>query len=212
MSFNTYLLLILLTFLGRLHECSEHLDPCSDDYPEICGARVAAGDCVGGHKHETQVSLRAMVNCRASCREYFRNNPEHVTDAVKVMGGAENMIRDMFGVEVDICSLEDGLNRDMRYSLLRHLLVAERQKSWVPAFTNQGFLVKDIPASLFGMIKMARVRIEESPEVCFPKIAAINCQVKDERCCTHVVNNKLFRSLLKMMKMNVLLVEMREPS
>ena len=200
-------ILLLLIYLCQTHSSKED-NQCSDEYPDICEARVAAGDCYGGSRHETIVALRAMVNCRASCKEYFRKvGAENIPQVVTTMGGVEDTITDVLGVKLDICNLEDGFNRDVRYSMLRHLLVAERQKSWLPAFTKEGFLIQNIPTQLFGMLKMSRIRTEESPEYCHPKIAATNCQV---RSYVSFMLTFLFthRNSWKMLKMNVKMWEM----
>ena len=60
----------------------------------------------------------------------------HQSQIVKELGGYNDTITDMFGVDHNICDLDDGLDRVLRRSILRHAVIAHRQPHWLPAFTQ----------------------------------------------------------------------------
>ena len=72
-----------------------------------------------------------------SCRQSLSKDDNiHQSHIVRELGGYNDTITDMFGVNIDICNLEDGLDRVLRRSILRHAITAHRQPLWVPAFTK----------------------------------------------------------------------------
>ena len=93
------------------------------------------------------------------------------------IGGFGDNIIDLLGVPLDICNLQDGLDRVLRRSILRHRLVGVRQPPWVPAFTKEGFRQVDIPVQLMGILKIASMKLETFTEPCIADVAALNCQV-----------------------------------
>ena len=137
---------------------------------------------------------------------------------VAELGGHGDTLTDMLGASTEVrasvhtvatpslllqvCSLEDGMDRRLRFSVLRHGLAAVRQPRWVPALTQEGFRVARIPeqvetvtvmmvmmmvSKVLGMLKMARVRspVEAELEPCHAHISALNCQqlVEGEEEC-----------------------------
>ena len=137
---------------------------------------------------------------------------------VAELGGHGDTLVDMLGASTEVrasvdtgstssllpqvCSLEDGMDRRLRFSVLRHGLAAVRQPRWVPALTQEGFRVARIPeqvdtvsvmmmmmmvTKVLGMLKMARVRspVEAELEPCHAHISALNCQqlVEGEEEC-----------------------------
>ena len=94
------------------------------------------------------------------------------------LGGFEDTIIDLLGVPLDICNLQDGLDRVLRQSILRHRLVGVRQPSWVPAFTTEGFKLDYIPVHLMGILKIASMQLDTLTEPCKADVAALNCQVR----------------------------------
>ena len=98
------------------------------------------------------------------------------TQLIEELGGLEDNVKDVFGIEMDMCSEKDGMDRLMRYSVLRHRLVGNRAPQWVPQFTREGWKVMDVPSHLVGMLAMARIRGKAEQEVCLPEISAFNCQ------------------------------------
>ena len=155
---------------------------CEDEYPD-CPSRAAAGECHGGVKNSTEVALAAVVECRISCQQMYTDN--QLPDIVRQLGGLEDIVKDVFGVELDVCSGSEGMDRVMRYSVLRHRLTGGRAPAWVPSFTETGWKVVDIPSQLVGMLAMARLRKKSEEETCFPSVTAFNCQVmvEDEDEC-----------------------------
>ena len=107
---------------------------------------------------------------------------------VNVLGGLDNVIPDIFGVDMKICSLSDGVDSVLRFSLLRHRLATILQPPWVPAFTSRGWEIAEVPGRLLGMINIARLNgikmMEEEP--CLAEAACFNCQklVEDKRECS----------------------------
>ena len=103
--------------------------------------------------------------CRPSCRVWVgsedgqrRCDPGLVAE----LGGHGDTLIDMLGASTEVrasvytvatpslhllqvCSLEDGMDRRLRFSVLRHGLAAVRQPRWVPALTQEGFRVARIP-------------------------------------------------------------------
>ena len=107
---------------------------------------------------------------------------------VDVLGGLDNVIPDIFGEDMKICSLSDGVDSVLRFSLLRHRLAAVLQPPWVPAFTSRGWEIAEVPGRLMGMINIARLNglkmMEEEP--CLTEAACFNCQklLEDKRECS----------------------------
>ena len=107
---------------------------------------------------------------------------------VDVLGGLDNVIPDIFGENMNICSLSDGVDSVLRFSLLRHRLATLVQPPWVPAFTSRGWEVAEVPGRLLGMINIARLNgikmMEEEP--CVTEAACFNCQklLEDKRECS----------------------------
>ena len=97
---------------------------------------------------------------------------------VEVLGGLESVVPDIFGEEMKICSLREGVDSVLRSSLLRHRLATVLQPPWVPAFTSRGWEVAEVPGRLLGMINIARLNgikmMEEEP--CLADAACFNCQ------------------------------------
>ena len=155
---------------------------CEDEYPD-CPTRAAAGECHGGWHNSTEVALAAVVDCRGSCQQLYRG--KQLPDILRQLGGLEDVVTDVFGVELDVCSHADGMDRMMRYSVLRHHVTGQRVPAWVPSFTETGWKVVDIPIQLVGMLAMARLRKKSEEEPCVPSVTAFNCQVlvEDEDEC-----------------------------
>ena len=107
---------------------------------------------------------------------------------VEVLGGLESVVPDIFGEEMKICSLREGVDSVLRSSLLRHRLATVLQPPWVPAFTSRGWEVAEVPGRLMGMINIARLNgikmMEEEP--CLAEAACFNCQklLEDKRECS----------------------------
>jgi len=178
-------LIILLTLLIKLV-----IPECEDEYPD-CLSRAEAGECGGGVVHpNTEVVLAALVDCRPSCRQFYREEQE--PEIVRQLGGLEDVVTDVFGAELNVCSKEEGMDRLMRYSILRHRLIAVKSSPWVPSFTLAGWKQVDIPSHLKGMLAMARLRGKSESETCMPSITAFNCQVlvEDYEECRSEHNNR----------------------
>ena len=107
---------------------------------------------------------------------------------VGVLGGLESVVPDIFGEDMRICSLREGVDSVLRSSLLRHRLATVLQPPWVPAFTSRGWEVAEVPGRLMGMINIARLNgikmMEEEP--CVTEAACFNCQalLEDKRECS----------------------------
>ena len=107
---------------------------------------------------------------------------------VDELGGLGNVIPDIFGEEMKICSLSEGVDSVLRFSLLRHRLATLLQPPWVPAFTSRGWEIAEVPGRLLGMINIARLNglkmMEEEP--CLTEAACFNCQklLEDKRECS----------------------------
>lgn len=156
---------------------------CEDEYID-CQERAAKGECEGGIRNLSSVALAALVNCRFSCKQRYKDALQ-LPKLVDELGGVEDTITDAFGVELDVCSMDDGMDRVMRLSVLRHRLTASRVKPWVPKFTDLGWEVTEIPKQLMGMIAVESSRGKMENEPCLTDLAAINCQkmVEDETEC-----------------------------
>ena len=171
------LLVTLLTILIQ-----SVLPQCEDEYPD-CVSRATAGECQGGMRNSTEVALAAVVDCRSSCWQLYRDR--QLPDIVRQLGGLDDVVKDVFGVELDVCSHADGMDHVMRYSVLRHRLTGLIAPAWVPSFTETGWRVVDIPSQLVGMLAMARLRQKSKEEPCFTSFTAFNCQVlveDDDEC------------------------------
>ena len=121
---------------------------------------------------------------------------------VNVLGGLDNVIPDIFGEDMKICSLSEGVDSVLRFSLLRHRLATLLQPPWVPAFTSRGWEIAEVPGRLLGMINIARLNgikmMEEEP--CRAEAACFNCQklVEDKRECS-VPGTNLQEALLRIL-------------
>merc|ERR1711953_365259 len=130
--------------------------------------------------------LQMMTHCRQTCRKFFEEKT--VPDMVDVLGGLDNVIPDIFGEEIKICSLREGVDSLLRLSLLRHRLATLLQPPWVPAFTSRGWEIAEVPGRLMGMINIVRLNgikmMEEEP--CVAEAACFNCQklLEDKRECS----------------------------
>ena len=188
---KTNVLCLLLLFVSIFYTLGYN---CSDEYPAECAKFAAEGNCTGGGTHSAVVALRAVVDCRyvsienfqcfwsnsyrSSCRQQFQNyDIFSQNQLITELGGFGDTIIDLLGQPLDICNLQDGLDRVLRYSILRHMLIGVRQPPWVPAFTKEGFRQDDIPGHLMGIMKIARMKSETFIEPCIPDVAALNCQV-----------------------------------
>ena len=118
------------------------LPECEDEYTE-CYYRAMAGECHGGRNNSTEVAMAALVDCRRSCKELYREKP--LPHLIQELGGVDDLVKDVFGDDIDICGKDDGMDRVMRYSVIRHRVTAIRVPAWVPSFTQQGWKVVDIP-------------------------------------------------------------------
>ena len=132
---NSKLLIVFLLSVPVLTECE-------DEYTE-CYYRAMAGECSGGRNNSTEVAMAALVDCRRSCKEIYKEKP--LPNLIQELGGVDDLVRDVFGVEVNICSMDDGMDRVMRNSVIRHRITALRVPAWVPSFTQPGWEVMDIP-------------------------------------------------------------------
>ena len=107
---------------------------------------------------------------------------------VGVLGGLESVVPDIFGEDMRICSLREGVDSVLRSSLLRHRLATVLQPPWVPAFTSRGWEIAEVPGRLMGMINIARLNglkmMVEEP--CLTEAACFNCQklLEDKRECS----------------------------
>ena len=116
---------------------------------------------------------------RLLCRDH--------TEVVSLLGGLEDRVRDVLTGEMPVCSAAQGVDSALRFSLLRHRLASVLQPPWVPAFTEEGIKVMEVPSRLMGMINMARVigikMMEE--EDCLAEVACFNCQklYEDKKEC-----------------------------
>ena len=63
---------------------------------------------------------------------------------VGVLGGLEDVVRDVLGEEMKVCSLTEGVDSVLRFSLLRHRLATVLQPTWVPAFTTRGWEIAEV--------------------------------------------------------------------
>jgi hypothetical protein len=145
---------------------------CEDEYP-TCVARARAGECWGGPANLSGLALAALVDCRASCQAALAGREEPAL--VAELGGAGEMVVDRFGVRLEVC----GLARPVRRAVLQHRLVAERARAWVPAITETGFKVEEIPGRVAGMLGIARAQGEWREEPCESHVP-FNCQVAVE--------------------------------
>ena len=150
MSIMLTLAVILLSILLQ-----SVLPQCEDEYPD-CSSRAAAGECHGGGKNSTEVALAAVVDCRISCQQLYTD--KQLPDIVRQLGGLEDIVKDVFGVELDVCSSSEGMDPVMRYSVLRHRVTGLRAPAWVPSFTETGWKVVDISSQLVGKLAMSRLR------------------------------------------------------
>ena len=124
------------------------LPQCEDEYPD-CPSRAAAGECHGGVKNSTEVALAGVVECRISCQQMYTDN--QLSDIVRQLGGLEEIVKDVFGVELEVCSGLEGMDRAMRYSVLRHCVTGGRAPAWVPSFTETGWKLQHArPVSFNG--------------------------------------------------------------
>ena len=63
---------------------------------------------------------------------------------VNVLGGLADVVQDVFGEEMKICSLAEGVDSVLRFSLLRHRLASVLQPIWLPAFTPRGWQIAEV--------------------------------------------------------------------
>ena len=147
-------------------DCSYRAEQCgTEDYSEL---------------------LQMMTHCRQTCRRYFQDRA--VPDKVLELGGVEEEVVDVFGEEMAVCSLQEGVDSVLRFSLLRHRLATVLQPAWLPSFTARGWEVDQVPGRLMGMINIARLNgikmMEEEP--CLAQTACFNCQklLEDKRECS----------------------------
>ena len=110
-----------------------------------------------------------------------------LTKIVSMLGGVNNTVLDIFGENMNVCSGDQGVDSVLRYSLLRHRLATVVQPHWVPAFTDQGFKVMEVPGRLLGMLNIARMNglKQMAEEICVSEVACTNCQklMEDKKEC-----------------------------
>ena len=161
--------------------------PCEDEYQD-CASRVALGHCHGGPNNSSALALDTLVDCRESCRAYFEKK-QQLPELVEELGGVENSVIDVFGVDFPLCDPKEGLDRVFRHTVLAHLVSGKRVRKWVPAITEEGLTVEDVPSEVMSMIKIAKMRAETKiqKEPCGPSYSPKNCQVlleDGEECFT----------------------------
>ena len=59
-------------------------------------------------------ALAALTDCRPSCRAVQKQGGQK-GGLMDLLGGADTSLVDRFGVSRDLCSREDGMDREMRY-------------------------------------------------------------------------------------------------
>lgn len=206
---------------------------CSvDDNKEVCDKLASEGHCTGNNKkyeiwrrklldaeqftkangfrlHSIEdVSLgqiNAMViNCRPQCKELYKDTKfEELPREVQSFGGFEDVVRDNFGEEIEVCNLNKGWNNFARARALGIMGINYAQPRWVPRFHPVGFEKVKIPKDIYARILNNRKKkqLEKKKfiiEGC--DLGMQNChrlvESRDAQECHQVSNeNYFFRSL-----------------
>merc|ERR1711892_304366 len=119
----------------------------------------------GFHLHKIEdVSfgqINAMVvNCRQSCQNLYKDTTfEDLPSEVQSYGGFEDIIKDNFGEEIEICDLKKGWSNMAMARALSIMGISASQPKWVPRFHPVGFQKVKIPKDIYARILNNRKKI-----------------------------------------------------
>lgn len=171
---------------------------CEDDVYSDCERRVANGGCHGacGDTDPHTEARKTLAECRQSCREFYKDwAEEDLPEMIKLYGGLEDSVNDLFGFKYDLCDPNMGFTSSGRKDVLFHCASFNQTKKWVPGFTELGFEKTKIPPHLYHLIlkeyEILRKHLVHH-EPCLEGV--INCQKifeKDGKCYT-AENSQIF--------------------
>jgi len=159
------------------------LTPCKDDMYKDCPDRAARGECEGGvdarkgDMHD--IARLTLAECRESCRKVLQG--KEVSRMVEKYGGLQDVVKDPFGFDYELCGADGGFTSDGRAQLLFQIALNHEQREWVPAFTKVGYEKMKIPSSVWKKLSKdyKRVLPRMRRESCI--LSVINCQEIQEK-------------------------------
>ena len=122
------------------------LDP--DQFSTINGFRMTRLEDI------SLAQINAMVvNCRNQCKELFKDTKfDDLPKEVQGFGGYDDVVKDNFGEEIEVCNLSKGWNNYARARALGILGINLAQPPWVPRFHPVGFEKVKIPRDIYARI------------------------------------------------------------
>ena len=86
--------------------------------------------------------------CRNTCKNLYKNE-KNLPEIFEIAGGLEDVLKDPFGFELNICSEKEGFYEKHRKLFISNMVDVEESLSYVPKITKLGFKKTRIPESLF---------------------------------------------------------------